>query len=94
MLNLKPNFLKINSWVLLNDTRNPNQKSSIKLRQKQFNILNNEYSKFLIYNNASLTTFISLFEHRIHENKFRNLLTLMAIILQTVNSLKVVEIVL
>ena len=74
-------------------TRNPNQKLSIKLRQKQFNILNNECSKFLIYNNPSFTTFISLFEYRIHRNKFCNFLILMAIILQTVNSLKVVEVV-
>ena len=31
-------------------------KSALKLRQKQFNILNNKYSKFLINNNPSFAT--------------------------------------
>ena len=42
--------------------RNPNQKGDLKsktidkLRQKQFNILNDEYWKFFIYNNPSFAT--------------------------------------
>ena len=31
-------------------------KTALKLLQKQFNILNSEYSKFLIYNNPSFAT--------------------------------------
>ena len=63
-----------------------------KLHQKQFNILNIEYST----RNNKLRR--SLFGHRIRQNKFRDLLILMAIISQKqilaiVNSLKVVEIV-
>ena len=47
-------------WTLLNDIRNHNGdfkcKAILKLRQKQFNILSSEYSKFLIYNKPSFAT--------------------------------------
>ena len=74
-------------------------KTTLKLRQKQFNILKNEYTKFLTYNDPSFVTTNSarsLFRRRIPQNKCYDLLILMAIILQkqtlaTVNSLKVVE---
>ena len=99
-------MLTLIEGMLLNDIRNPIKngdfkcKTTFKLHQKRFNILTSEYSKFLIYNNPSFATKLrrSLFGHRIRQNKFRNLFILKTIILQkqtlaTVNSLKVVEIV-
>ena len=92
-------------WILLNDIRNPIKngdfkcKTTFKLHQKQFNIITSEYSKFLTYNNPSFATKLSrsLLRHRIRQNKFCDLPTLMAIIsrkqiLARVNSLKVVKI--
>ena len=46
-------------WTLLNEFETPTKKGDFtckttrKLRQKQFNVLNDEYWKFLIYNNPS-----------------------------------------
>ena len=48
--------------MLLNDIRNLIKnghfkcKTTLKLHQKQFNILTSEYSKFLIFNNPSFAT--------------------------------------
>ena len=48
--------------MLLNDIRNPIEnsdfkyKTTLKLHQKQFNILTSEYSKFLIHNNPSFAS--------------------------------------
>ena len=76
-------------------------KTTHKLHQKQFNILNNKYWKFLIYNNPSFATtnFAEICLDIAFDFKFRDLLILIAIILykqtlETVNSLKVVEIIL
>ena len=74
------------------------RKTTLKLNQKQFNILTSEYSKFLIYNNPSFATTNPTevcFGHHIRQNKFRDLLVSMPIISQkqtlaTVNSLRVV----
>ena len=73
-------------------------KTSHKLRQKQFNIPNDEYWKLLIYNNPSFaaTNFAEVCLDIAFDFKFRDLLILMAIISQkqnlaTVNSLKLVE---
>ena len=49
--------LMLMEWTLLNEFENPIKndgfkcKTTLKLSQKQFNILHSEYSKFLIYNN-------------------------------------------
>ena len=49
-------------WTISNEFETPIKKSDFKCkttykhRQKQFNILNYEYWKFLIYNNPSFTT--------------------------------------
>ena len=54
--------LMLIEWTLLNEFETPIKKRDFKcktthkLRQKQFNILNDEYWKFLIYNNLSFTT--------------------------------------
>ena len=91
--------------MLLNDIWPPNQKSpcklALKLHQKQFNILNCEYSKFLIYNNPSFEAAKSAEVClNITFVKINSAIYLfVAIICQkltlaTVNSLKVVEIVL
>ena len=51
--------LMLIEWTLLNEFETPIKKGDLKcktthkLRQKQFNILNDEYWKFLIYNNPS-----------------------------------------
>ena len=76
-------------------------KTTHELHQKQFNILNDKYWKFLIYNNPSFATtnFAEVCLDIAFDFKFRDLLILMAIISQkqtlaTVNSFKVVEIIL
>ena len=93
-------------WTLVNEFETPIKKGGFrcqttnKLRQKQFNILNDEHWKFLVYNNPSFATTNYakvLFGHRIRQNKFRDLIILMGInsqkqTLAIVNSLKVVEI--
>ena len=94
-------------WTLLNEFEAPIKigdfkcKAIHKLRQKQFNILSDEYWKLLIYNNPSFATtnFAEVCLDIAFDFKFRDLLILMAIISQkqtlaTVNSLKVVEIIL
>ena len=93
--------------TLLNELETPIKKDDFKcktthkLRQKQCNILNKEYWKFFIYNNPSFTTtnFAEVCLDIVFDFKFRDLLILIAIILQkqtlaTVNSLKVVKIIL
>ena len=72
-------ILMLIEGMLLNDIRNPIKngdfkcKTTLKLHQKQFNILTSEYSKFLIYNNPSFATKLrrSLFGHRIRQKKIR-----------------------
>ena len=94
-------------WTLLNEFKTPIKKGDLKcktthkLRQKQFDVLNDEYWKFLIYNNPSFATtnFAEVCLDFAFDFKFCDLLILMAIISQkqtltTVNSLKVVEIIL
>ena len=94
-------------WTVLNkfETQikkgNFKSKTTHKLRQKQFDILNDEYWKFLIYNNPSFATvkFAEVCLDITFDFKFGDLIISMAIISQkqtlaTVNSLKVVEIIL
>ena len=94
-------------WTLLNEFETPIKighfkcKKTHKLPRKQFNILNNEYWKLLIYNNPSFATrnFAEICLDIAFDFKFHDLLILMVIILlkqtlATVNSLKVVEIIL
>ena len=69
ILNDYGNYEKLNyltlmliEWTLLNEFKIPIKKGEFKcktthkLRQKQFNILNDEYWKLLIYNNPSFAT--------------------------------------
>ena len=94
-------------WTLLNEFKTPIKighfkcKTTHKRPRKQFNILNNEYWKLLVYNNTSFVTrnFAEVCLDIPFHFKFRDLLILMAIISQkqtlaTVNSLKVVEVIL
>ena len=99
--------LMLIEWTLLNEFETPIKigdikcKTTHKLRQKQFNIPNDEYWKLLIYSYPSFATtnFAEVCLDIAFDFKFRDLLILMAIISQkqtlaTVNSFKVVEIIL
>ena len=92
-------------WTLLNEFKTPIKKKSgfkckttHKLPQKKFKILNNKYQKFLVYNNClfAITNFAEVSLDIAFDFEFRDLLILMAIVSQkltlaTVNSLKVVK---
>ena len=94
-------------WTFLNEFETRIKKGDFKcktihkLHQKQFNIINDKYWKFLAYNDPSFATtnFAEVCLDIAFDFEFHDLLILMAIISQkqtlaTVNSLEVVEIIL
>ena len=95
--------LMLIEWTLLNDIRNPIKnrdfkcKATLKFCEKQFNIVNSEYSKFFLYNNLLFITANSaedFLDFEFVKINYFNGHHFVKKSLATVNSLKSVEIVL